>query len=220
MKKILLYFVILGFISCAYSEVTKEYFLYWGLKGNIKKIISESYNVGINDNVNKDFVSIQENEYDKDGKSISETFYSVFKGKKRVFLRYKFDYNDKDILVAKISLDEKGEIKNIIYIEENEMGRRFTSTRGETIEYIIIEHKNKNRIISTSNLDINSGKITETTKYKFDKFGNRIGWYSTLGNESSKFEIVERDKYNNPTKVYISNSTSKRLVVYSYEYYN
>lgn len=111
MKKILLYFVILGFISCAYSEVTKEYFLYWGLKGNIKKIISESYNVGINDNVNKDFVSIQENEYDKDGKSISETFYSVFKGKKRVFLRYKFDYNDKDILVAKISLDEKGEIK-------------------------------------------------------------------------------------------------------------
>lgn len=220
MKKILLYFVILGFISCAYSEVTKEYFLYWGLKGNIKKIISESYNVGINDNVNKDFVSIQENEYDKDGKSISETFYSVFKGKKRVFLRYKFDYNDKDILVAKISLDEKGEIKNIIYIEENEMGRRFTSTRGETIEYIIIEHKNKNRIISTSNLDINSGKITETTKYKFDKFGNRIGWYSTLGNESSKFEIVERDKYNNPIKVYISNSTSKRLVVYSYEYYN
>lgn len=220
MKKILLYFVILGFISCAYSEVTKEYFLYWGLKGNIKKIISESYNVGINDNVNKDFVSIQENEYDKDGKSISETFYSVFKGKKRVFLRYKFDYNDKDILVAKISLDEKGEIKNIIYIEENEMGRRFTSTRGKTIEYIIIEHKNKNRIISTSNLDINSGKITETTKYKFDKFGNRIGWYSTLGNESSKFEIVERDKYNNPTKVYISNSTSKRLVVYSYEYYN
>lgn len=220
MKKILLYFVILGFISCAYSEVTKEYFLYWGLKGNIKKIISESYNVGINDNVNKDFVSIQENEYDKDGKSISETFYSVFKGKKRVFLRYKFDYNDKDIIVAKISLDEKGEIKNIIYIEENEMGRRFTSTRGKTIEYIIIEHKNKNRIISTSNLDINSGKITETTKYKFDKFGNRIGWYSTLGNESSKFEIVERDKYNNPTKVYISNSTSKRLVVYSYEYYN
>lgn len=210
----------MGFISCAYSEVTKEYFLYWGLKGNIKKIISESYNVGINDNVNKDFVSIQENEYDKDGKSISETFYSVFKGKKRVFLRYKFDYNDKDILVAKISLDEKGEIKNIIYIEENEMGRRFTSTRGKTIEYIIIEHKNKNRIISTSNLDINSGKITETTKYKFDKFGNRIGWYSTLGNESSKFEIVERDKYNNPTKVYISNSTSKRLVVYSYEYYN
>lgn len=100
------------------------------------------------------------------------------------------------------------------------MGRRFTSTRGKTIEYIIIEHKNKNRIISTSNLDINSGKITETTKYKFDKFGNRIGWYSTLGNESSKFEIVERDKYNNPTKVYISNSTSKRLVVYSYEYYN
>ena len=47
-----------------------------------------------------------------------------------------------------------------------------------------------------------------------------MGWYSSPWNEYSDFEIVERDKYNNPTKVYINNPNSKRFVAYFYEYYD
>lgn len=123
-------------------------------------------------------------------------------------------------MVAKISLYEKGEIKSIIYIEENETERKFTSIKGVVVNYVVVEHKEKNRVVSSSNLDVKCGKITRTTKYKFDKFGNCIGWYSISGKEYSDFEIVERDKYNNPTKVYINNPTSKRHVAYSYGYYD
>lgn len=69
-------------------------------------------------------------------------------------MRYKFDYNDKRNLVAKISLDEKGEIKSIIYIEENETERKFTSTKGVEVNYVVLEHKEKNRVVSSSNLDL------------------------------------------------------------------
>lgn len=77
-------------------------------------------------------------------------------------MRYEFDYNDKRNLVAKISLDEKGEIKSIIYIEENETERKFTSTKGVEVNYVVVEHKEKNRVVSSSNLDLKNRKITYT----------------------------------------------------------
>lgn len=160
-----------------------------------------SYNVGVDGNVNRYFVSIRENEYDKDGKSISETFYSVFKDKNRTSLRYKFDYNDKRNLVAKISLDEKGEIKSIIYIEENETERKFTSTKGVEVNYVVVEHKEKNRVVSSSNLDLKNRKITGTTKYKFDK--SDTVWAGILVHETNiltlklwnEINIIIRQKY-------------------------
>lgn len=221
-KKILLGFVALSFALFAYSGQTSEYCLYWGLKGNIKKITSETRKISVDGKIKEDFVSVRENEYDRSGKSLSETLYSLYKGKKRVFASYTFKYDDGGNLVAKIMLDENGSPipDRVIYVEESESQRKFTSTTGKKIDFITIEKKENGRIVSSSLVDVKSGEIKGTDIYKFDENGNKIGWASLSKDAGCDFEIKERDARGNPTKVYINKARDGgSIVVYYYEYY-
>lgn len=221
-KKLLACFVAFSLTLFVYSGQASEYYLYWGLKGDIKKITAETRGLSADGKIKEDFVSVRENEYDRIGKSLSETLYSLYKGKKRVFASYTFKYDDDGNLIAKIMLDENGKAipGRVIYVEESESQRKFISTINKKIDFIIVERKENGRVVSSSIVDVKSGEVKNTDVYKFDENGNKTGWTSLSKDKGAEFEIKERDERGNPTKVYITNAGFRiSIVVYYYEYY-